>query len=176
MFLNLWYWLFFGGGLFVFCFVFWNHCMQTQSLNSFWWNMLHCVSQAVKQYHHLLLKSHGISSCLNYPIMKSTAPMSTGNLITFDESSFVVVSKSDLEGYESNGRSSRIWELGLVYRVQFAGQAALASLSCFWLQCHSPSDTAVLPSNKLGRESCSLEAEQPGFGRPCLVSSVVVNL
>lgn len=117
-----------------------------------------------------------IPSCLNYPIVKSSAPFATGNIATFDESSFVVVSKSDLEGYEANCNSGRVWELSLVYRVQFAGQAALASLSCLWVRYHAHGKTVVLPDNKLGRESCSLAADQIGLGHPYLVSEVVVKL
>lgn len=132
--------------------------------------------QAVQEYYHLLLKKMEISSCLDYPVRKSAARLTAGSLMTYDESSFVVVSKSDAEGYECDYKSSRIWELGLVYRVQFAGQAALATLSCFWLQCHAP---AKMRDNKqLRRESscCSLEADQLGAGHPCLVGGVVVNL
>jgi len=133
--------------------------------------------QAVQEYYRLQVKNTGISSCLNYPIVKTPAPITAGSLVAFDENSFVVVSKSDLEGYKPDCRSSRIWELSLVYRVQFAGQAALASLSCFWLRYHAHGEAAVLPdNNKLGRESCSLEADQLGLGHPCLVSGVVVKL
>lgn len=132
--------------------------------------------QAVQDYYRLLLKKTDFSSCLNYPIIKSPAALTIGNLMTFDESSFVLVSKSDIEGYEPDCRSSRIWELGLVYRVQFAGQAALASLSCFWLQCHAHGDATSLPNNRRGRESCSSAADQLGLGHRCLVSGVVVNL
>ncbi|ONK56354.1 uncharacterized protein A4U43_C10F7550 [Asparagus officinalis] len=130
--------------------------------------------QAVQDYYRLLVNKTMIASCLNYPITRSPVPLTTGNLMKFDESSFVVISKSDLDGYESDCKSSRIWELSLVYRVQFAGQAALASLSCLWLRCHTNGER--LADNKLGRESCSQEADQLGIGHPCLVSGVVVKL
>ncbi|ONK73471.1 uncharacterized protein A4U43_C04F31900 [Asparagus officinalis] len=115
--------------------------------------------QAVQDYYHLLTKKTVISRCLHYPITKSPATLTTGNLVKFDENSFVVVSKSDLDGYKPNSESSRIWELSLVYRVQFAGQAALASLSCFWLRCHSRDQSWSPEADKL-----------------CLVSGVVVKL
>ncbi|KAJ8624778.1 hypothetical protein MRB53_033308 [Persea americana] len=51
--------------------------------------------------------------------------------------------------------SGRSW--GLVYRVQFAGKAALARLSCLWLRCHAGQKVAA---EMLGRDSCSVEADQ----------------
>lgn len=134
-----------------------------------------CGLQAVQDYYHLLKTKTRISSCLNYQIVKSSAPFTTGNIVAFDESSFVVVSKSDLDGYEADCKSGRIWELSLVYRVQFAGQAALASLSCFWLRYHAHGQATALSVNKLGKESCSLAAEQLGPGHSYLVSGVVVK-
>ncbi|KAJ6824694.1 putative dual specificity protein phosphatase DSP8 [Iris pallida] len=132
--------------------------------------------QAVQEYYSIQVIKVGRSSCLNYPIIKSPAPIATRNFVTFEDSSFVLVRKSDLDGYVPDCRASSVWaELSLVYRVQFAGQAALASLSCLWLRCHSPKEVAVHPDNKLGRESCSME-DQLRMGHPCLVSGVVVKL
>lgn len=90
--------------------------------------------------------------------------MATQTLTGFDDSSVVVVTESDLDGYDGGHKSgivgNDIWaELSLVYRVQFAGKAALARLSCLWLQCHAGQKLAA---EKLGRESCSVEADQLG--------------
>ncbi|KAJ6804499.1 putative dual specificity protein phosphatase DSP8 [Iris pallida] len=133
--------------------------------------------QAVQEYYRIQVIKVGRSSCLNYPIIRSPASIAIHNFVSFDESSFVLVTKSDLDGYHPDCRASNIWaELSLVCRVQFAGQAALASLSCFWLRCHSPEGVAMLPENKLGRESCSMEADQLGMGHPRLVSGVAAKL
>lgn len=90
--------------------------------------------------------------------------MATQTLTVFDDCSVVVVTESDLDGYDGSHKSSivgnDIWaELSLVYRVQFAGKAALARLSCLWLSCHAGQKVAP---EKVGRESCSAEADQLG--------------
>ncbi|KAJ6835536.1 putative dual specificity protein phosphatase DSP8 [Iris pallida] len=132
--------------------------------------------QAVQEYYRIQVTKVGRSSFLNYPVINSPALVATRNFVTFDDSSYVLVTKPDLDGYVPDCRTSSVWaELSLVYRVQFAGQATLASLSCFWLRCHPPKEVAVQPVKKLGRESCSLE-DQLRMGHPCLVSGVVVKL
>ncbi|XP_008802507.2 phosphatidylglycerophosphate phosphatase PTPMT1 [Phoenix dactylifera] len=135
--------------------------------------------QAVQEYYRLKVKNSGRSSCLDSPIVKSPALVTTRNLVAFEDSSFVVVSESDLDGYDGDvGPSnvgSSIWaELSLAYRVQFASQAAIARLSCFWLGCEANQE--ILLTDKVGRESCSLEADQLGSGHPCLLQGMVVKL
>lgn len=53
-----------------------------------------------------------------------------------DENSLVLITESDLDGYEENQESGQS-ELKLGFRVQFASQAAMARLSCLWLRCHT---------------------------------------
>ncbi|XP_020592186.1 putative dual specificity protein phosphatase DSP8 [Phalaenopsis equestris] len=125
--------------------------------------------QAVQKYYHLAVeKNNNFQNFDNSlpPPLALTA--TTPHLSTFEDSSFVMVSKSDLDGYDGN--SSNLWaELSLVYRMQFASQAAIARLSCLWLRCHD--------DKKRGVESCSLEADQMGMmGLPCLMTGVVVKL
>lgn len=60
----------------------------------------------------------------------------------FDENSLVLVTESDLDGYEENPESGvagqkMMSEYNLACRVQFASQAAMSRLSCLWLRCHS---------------------------------------
>lgn len=104
--------------------------------------------------------------------------LATRNLITFDEKTFVMVSESDLEGYNAESLAvnvgSGLWEISLVYRVQFASQAAFAGFSYLWLQCHAHKDKKAL-AESIGSESCSLEAEQPANGHHCQLQGVVVN-
>lgn len=119
--------------------------------------------QAVQKYYHLAVeKNNPYNSDKSFPT-SLTPPLST-----LEDSSFVMVSKSDVDGYDGN--SSSLWaELSLAYRIQFASQAAIARLSCLWLRCHD--------EKKRGVESCSLEADQMGImGLPCLMSGVVVKL
>lgn len=95
--------------------------------------------------------------------------------IPFDESSFTIVSAADLDGYDGeDGRCREVWaaEVSLVYRVQFAGRAALAGLSCFWVRRRRRRHLAGAP----GKESCSLAAERAAGGHPCLLSGVAVGL
>lgn len=87
------------------------------------------------------------------------------DLVPFDDGSVVVVTKSDLEGYDRNlesaGEGSEIWaDLSVVYRVRVAGQAALARISCLWLRCRAHQNYS---GEKLGRESsCSIRADRLG--------------
>lgn len=136
--------------------------------------------KAVQEFYQLRVKKTG-PSCLDIPIIKPTSSpvfLATQNLITFDDKTFVMVSESDLEGYNADTLSvnvgSSLWEISLVYRVQFASQAAFAGFSYLWLQCRARKDKEAL-AESVGSESCSLEAEQPANGHPCLLQSVVVN-
>jgi len=120
--------------------------------------------QAVEGYYHLITTEIGRFSCLGNLVIKTASSLATQTLTVFDDSSVVVVTESDLDGYDGGHKSgivgNDIWaELSLVYRVQFAGKAALARLSCLWLQCHAGQKLAA---EKLGRESCSAEADQLG--------------
>ena len=127
------------------------------------------------------MKKTGRPSCLDKPIIKPTSPvfLATRNLITLDEKTFVMVSESDLEGYNADALAvnmgSGLWEISLVYRVQFASQAAFAGFSYLWLQCRAQKDKEALAESMGNTESCSLEAEQPAIGHPCLRQGVVVR-
>lgn len=106
----------------------------------------------------------GRSVCLGNPVIKIPASVATQTLAVFDDNSVVVVTESDLDGYEGNHKSAivgnDIWaELSLVYRVQFVGKAALARFSCLWLRCHVDQKVAA---KMLRRESCCVEADQLG--------------
>ncbi|KAL6641462.1 hypothetical protein ACP70R_019643 [Stipagrostis hirtigluma subsp. patula] len=135
--------------------------------------------KAVQEFYQLRVKKSGRSCCLDNPVIKPQLFLATRNLFAFDDSTFVMVSESDLEGYNGYNSDalavnmgSGLWEIGLIYRVQFASKAAFAGFSYLWLRCRPCKDS--LPEN-LGRESCSLEAEQLTTGHPCLLQGVVVN-
>ena len=77
----------------------------------------------------------------------------------FEENTFTIISYADLEGYTNE-------DMSLMYRVQFAGQAALEGLSCFLRHRR----------RREVKETCTLAAERPTVGHPCLLSSVAVGL
>ncbi|XP_066387387.1 phosphatidylglycerophosphate phosphatase PTPMT2-like isoform X2 [Miscanthus floridulus] len=132
--------------------------------------------QAVQEFYQLRVKKTARSSRLDNPLIKPPLFLSTHNLVAFDDSAFVMVSESDLEGYNADALAlnmdSGLWEISLIYRVQFASKAAFAGFSYLWLRCRSCKE--ALPEN-VGRESCSLEVEQLTTGHPCLLQGVVVN-
>ena len=127
-------------------------------------------------YQLIRVKKTGRSSRLDNPLIKPPLFLATHNLVAFDDSAFVMVSESDLEGYNSDALAlnmgSGLWEISLIYRVQFASKAAFAGFSYLWLRCRACKE--ALPEN-VGRESCSLEVEQLTSGHPCLLQGVVVN-
>lgn len=63
------------------------------------------------------------------------------DLEAFDDNSMVLITKSDLDGYEESDdshvfRKYIMADVNLACRVQFASQAAISRLSCLWLRCH----------------------------------------
>lgn len=132
--------------------------------------------QAVEEYYSLRMMKVGR---LNFWVTPN-ALVASRNFVAFDDSSYVVVSESDLNGYDGDHGTtgyvgSCLWaELSLAYRVQYAGQAALARLSLFVLGCHAKQE-AVLPDNKLVREGFSFEADRLGHRHPSLLREVEVT-
>ncbi|KAK8964485.1 putative dual specificity protein phosphatase DSP8 [Platanthera guangdongensis] len=127
--------------------------------------------QAVQQYYrNLTVELNNNPNYLDGAISTSLAIIAgMPETSALSDNSFVMISKSDLDGYIE---SSRLWaELGLVYRMQFASQAALTKLSCIWIRCHDN-------KKRGGVDSCSMQADQMGVkvGHTHLVSPVVLNL
>lgn len=121
--------------------------------------------QAVQEYYHLKMKNAVIYRPMADLITKSPRLAASQDLIAFDDGSVVVITKSDLDGYDSSLESSNvrreIWaDLSVVYRVRVAGQAALDRFSCLWLRCHAHQNISC---EKLRRESsCSITADHLG--------------
>ncbi|KAF3448290.1 hypothetical protein FNV43_RR09003 [Rhamnella rubrinervis] len=121
--------------------------------------------QAVQDYYHLKMNETVACSHMANLIMRAPCSTASPDLVPFDDGSVVVVTKSDLEGYEpimeSGDEGSEIWaDLSVVYRVRVAGQAALARISCLWLRCRAHRNYA---GENLSRESsCSIEAGHMG--------------
>lgn len=116
--------------------------------------------QAVQEFYHLMVKKTYSSSPLTSMISRSARFLARRNLLAFDDGAVVVITESDLDGYNSSLDSrvagSEIWaDLNLIYRVRVAGGAALARLSCMWLRCHTDQK---IPNQKLTAESKQLES------------------
>ncbi|XP_010538406.1 PREDICTED: putative dual specificity protein phosphatase DSP8 [Tarenaya hassleriana] len=82
------------------------------------------------------------------------------DVMVFDDGTVVVVTKSDLEGFDpktASASGNEIWAeagLGLVYGVKVAGQAALARISYLWLRCRT--------DQKISGERLSIESGSLG--------------
>ncbi|THG16214.1 hypothetical protein TEA_008573 [Camellia sinensis var. sinensis] len=98
--------------------------------------------QAVQDYYFHKVKKPRSNVCTNDSRGKTVGFLAKHDLVDFDDSSVVVVTESDLDGYDGSCESGLVGdeslaELSLVCRVQFAKQAAIARLSCLWLRRHS---------------------------------------
>lgn len=124
------------------------------------------VFQAVQEYYHLMVKNAIASSPLANLVMRARVPETCQDLVAFDDGSVVVVTKSDLEGYDPSFHTSAMGseilaDLRVVYRVRVAGQAALARISCLWLRCNS--HQKISGENLSNRESsCSIGSDNLG--------------
>ncbi|RDX99395.1 putative dual specificity protein phosphatase DSP8, partial [Mucuna pruriens] len=124
--------------------------------------------QAVQEYYyHLMVKRVvGCGHTTNLLAKTSQVTTSSQDLVIFDDSSVVMVTESDLEGYDQSSQSrtmaSEIWtDLSVVYRVRVAGKAALTRISCLWLR-YGTTDKKI-SAEKLSREnSCSIRTNHLG--------------
>ncbi|KAG2309112.1 hypothetical protein Bca52824_028860 [Brassica carinata] len=103
--------------------------------------------KAVLEYYNVRVLNTTESSLTDATsalITRSTKQVCSGNVVVFDDGSVVVVTHSDVEGYDDDSRRSmnvaagnELWaaaaDLSMVYRVKVVGQAALARISCMWL-------------------------------------------
>ncbi|KAH0666502.1 hypothetical protein KY285_027708 [Solanum tuberosum] len=98
--------------------------------------------QAVQDFYHIMVEKTYSSNPLTSMISLSSRFLARRNLLAFDDGAVVVITETDLNGYDSSldarVAGSEIWaDLNLVYKVRVAGGAALARLSCMWLRCHT---------------------------------------
>ncbi|CAL0312299.1 unnamed protein product [Lupinus luteus] len=123
--------------------------------------------QAVQEYYYHLMvrRAVGCAPTANLLVKSFEAQAAPQDLVLFDDSSVVVVTESDLEGYDpsiqSGTTASDIWEdLSVVYRARVAGQAALARISCLWLRCGT---NQKISAKELSRESsCKIRTNHLG--------------
>lgn len=120
--------------------------------------------QAVQEYYQLQVKTEK-PRCLDNQVAIAPHSGAAQNPEGFGDSSVVVVTESDLDGYDGSNKSgivgNDIWaELSWVYKIHYSGQAALAKFSCLWLRYHAPNQAAA--AEKLGRENCLVDSNQMG--------------
>ncbi|XP_074575933.1 phosphatidylglycerophosphate phosphatase PTPMT2-like [Curcuma longa] len=95
--------------------------------------------KAVQHFYHLRVQR--IQRCISSKnlTIKSPTLLITETHLPFDESSYEVVSQSDLDGYDryikTDAAGNTFWaELRFVCRVQIARQAAITQISYFWFK------------------------------------------
>lgn len=112
--------------------------------------------QAVQDYYHCRMESNFCTRSSSYKTVGFPAKL---DLEPFDDGSVVLVTESDLDGYneslDSGVACNMLAELSVACRVQFASQATIARLSCIWLRCHAHK----LSRKKLGS---SVDSDQLG--------------
>ncbi|CAM8877703.1 hypothetical protein QQ045_020118 [Rhodiola kirilowii] len=121
--------------------------------------------QAVVRYYYLKVEMARIFYVHMTEIPKTLIPRASDEqeMVAFDDSSVVVVSNADLDGYDSSldkvTAESELWttDVNVIYKVRIASQAALTRVSCLWLRCR----TTQKNMSKLGVENnCVVQADQ----------------
>ncbi|TYI54602.1 hypothetical protein E1A91_D11G086600v1 [Gossypium mustelinum] len=99
--------------------------------------------QAVQDYYLHKVSNNGIcgDSC-SMIIKKTLVVPEKQDTAVFDDGSVVVVTESDLDGYDASFdtdvlSNEMLDEGSLAGRLQFASQAAMTRLSCLWLRCRA---------------------------------------
>ncbi|XVF33595.1 hypothetical protein REPUB_Repub17cG0181800 [Reevesia pubescens] len=112
--------------------------------------------QAVQEYYLHKVKNDGLpgNSCCMI-IKKTQVVPAKQDTATFDDGSVVVVTESDLDGYDASfdtdvSTKEVLGEGSLAGRFQFASHAAIARLSCLWLRCHADQKTSRKLLSSLG--------------------------
>ncbi|KAH7511635.1 hypothetical protein JRO89_XSUnG0186900 [Xanthoceras sorbifolium] len=106
--------------------------------------------QAVQEYYHIKVKK---TRSLDHLIVgKSLALPAEQDGAAFDDDSVIIVTESDLDGYEASCDSivagnDMLTDLSLTCKVQCASQAVVARFSCLWLRCNTDQKTT---GKKLG--------------------------
>ena len=103
--------------------------------------------KAVLEYYHVkvLNTQSSLPDATSALIPRNVKQVCSGNVVVFDDGSMVLVTHSDVEGYDDddsqrsmNVAGNELWaaaaDLSMVYRVKVVGQAALARISCLWLK------------------------------------------
>jgi hypothetical protein len=95
------------------------------------------------------------------------------NFISFDDSTFVVISQADLVGYTTDFSTENLKNNSMLAELSF-----VCKVSYFWFRCQSQRKTKRRTvCDMKAMECCSFEAEEVGAAsQSCLVQGVVVRL
>ncbi|KAL2511506.1 putative dual specificity protein phosphatase DSP8 [Abeliophyllum distichum] len=96
--------------------------------------------KAVQDYYRRLKKPRS-DICMDSSLSRTLGVAGKVYLEAFDDNSVVLITESDLDGYEESDDShvlskNILADVNLACRVQFASQAAIARLSCLCLRFH----------------------------------------
>ncbi|XP_059633869.1 phosphatidylglycerophosphate phosphatase PTPMT2-like [Cornus florida] len=92
--------------------------------------------QAVQDYYFHRVKKTRSNICVVDNLVEKTIGFpATHELAAFDDDSLVMVTESDLDGYDESHEYGVMGNVMLA-ELSFASQAAIARLSCLWLRCH----------------------------------------
>lgn len=119
----------------------------------------------MQAYYDLYVRKDILNNPMTDLIRRKFPKSATGQeIVAFDDGSVVVVTESDLDGYDPSLVSTMeggIWaDLSVVYRVRVAGQAALARISCLWLRCDANQKVCCDKLNK--KTSCTVTTDHLG--------------
>ncbi|CAF1815596.1 unnamed protein product [Brassica oleracea var. botrytis] len=105
--------------------------------------------KAVLEYYHVrVLKTQSsLTDATSALIPRNVKQVCSGNVVVFEDGSMVVVTHSDVEGYDDDSKRS-MNVAGNELWVKVVGQAALARISCLWL--------GLREDHKLSRKNLSM--------------------
>ncbi|KAJ4774072.1 Dual-specificity protein-like phosphatase 1 [Rhynchospora pubera] len=130
--------------------------------------------QAVQEFYSLRVLKVDNPSCMDSSIVKHHLVVPTSqNFICFDDSTFVVISQADMEGYIADSTRDNLNKNSILAEL-----SSVCRLSYFWLRCQSQKKMKKrIVCDMKAIESCSLEAEQVGAtSHCCLAQGVAVKL
>ncbi|KAF2602729.1 hypothetical protein F2Q70_00025022 [Brassica cretica] len=104
--------------------------------------------KAVLEYYHVrvLNTQSSLTDATSALIPRNVKQVCSGNVVVFEDGSMVVVTHSDVEGYDDSKRSMNV--AGNELWVKVVGQAALARISCLCL--------GLREDHKLSRKNLSM--------------------
>ncbi|CAN6832544.1 hypothetical protein Bca4012_029382 [Brassica carinata] len=105
--------------------------------------------KAVLEYYHVrvLNTQSSLTDATSALIPRNVKQVCSGNVVVFEDGSMVVVTHSDVEGYDDDSKRS-MNVAGNELWVKVVGQAALARISCLWL--------GLREDHKLSRKNLSM--------------------
>lgn len=119
--------------------------------------------EAVQQYYLLKVRMAGTPYDLANLLMTIPSSLVAKQFVAFDDNSVVVVTESDLDGYDPNfgsyTLSSKTWaDLSMVCKFGVASKAAIARISCVWFGYQAQGNLLKLRSES----SCTIQADPRG--------------